>query len=401
MNDRTDVVVVGAGIVGLATARAIVAARPTTRMVILEKERGVARHQSGRNSGVLHTGAFYPPGSLKARFCSRGRSMLLDFVGQQGLPVETPGKLVVAATAQDCERLDEIGRRAQANNVPQVERLDANGLRRIEPNVRGMAGLWLPTAAIVDFNAIAGRIAEDLSHEGVEVRLGCSFEEARASADGVHVRFDAGVTDARFLVNCAGLFSDQVAWASGSRPPLRILPFRGEYVRLGGRSRDLVRGMVYPVPDPRLPFLGIHLTPRLDGTMEAGPNAVLALAREGYRRGDVDLREVATTVGSLRFLRFLRRYGAVGIRELRRSLSAAEFARAILRVVPEVDPADLTPSRSGVRAQAVSDRGQLVDDFVLLEERRALHVLNAPSPAASSSFAIGEAVAERVLAGLS
>jgi L-2-hydroxyglutarate oxidase len=400
MRNSAEIAVVGGGLIGLATARAIFRKRPSTQLVILEKESRVALHQSGQNSGVLHTGAFYAPGSLKARFCSLGRTILLDYVREARLPFEVTGKLVVAGDPEGLDRLGEIERWGRANGVPSIERLDSAKVRDREPAVRALGGLWLPSAAIVDFGGVARRIATDLARSGVEIQTRTRFERARVGPERIEVSTNRGSFAAQFLVNCAGLQSDRVAWASGVTPGVRIFPFRGEYYELVGRSRGLVRGLVYPVPPRSLPFLGIHLTRQLDGRMVAGPNVVFSLAREGYRPHAVNLRDLVATVSSPGFVPFLRRYSGLGRPEFRPRKRVLEFGTTLRSFVPELDIRDLRPSRAGIRAQAVADDGRLVDDFVLHESPRSFHVLNAPSPAASSAFALGEAIADRVLARL-
>ena len=390
----TDAIVIGAGIVGLATARALVEARPGTSVLVLDKERRVAAHQTGHNSGVVHSGVYYAPGSLKARLVGEGRRALLALCRERGLRLEVCGKVIVATDDREASGLRHLATRAEGADVEAVP-IGPGRLAELEPHVAGVAALHVPSAAIVDFAEVARALADDLG-DSAEVRLGRPVEEIADDGARVVVETGAEVVRGRVVVNCAGLHADVVARRSGLEPEVRILPFRGEYHQLVPSRRHLVRNLVYPVPDPRFPFLGVHLTRMVDGTVHAGPNAVLALSREGYSwraTNARDLREMATSP-ALRHL--ARRHWRTGAMEVRRSLSTRATARALRRLVPDLRAEDLVPAGAGVRAQAVRPDGTLVDDFVIERAGRVVHVLNAPSPAATASLAIGRHIAASV-----
>ena len=394
MSDRFDLVVVGGGIVGLASARAIHRRDPRLSVAVLEKEPAVGLHQTGHNSGVVHSGVYYRPGSRKARLCHDGRAALLDFAAAEGVPSRTVGKLIVAARPAELGVLDELHRRARANEVDGVARLGAAELLGRLPGVAGLGALHVPSAAIIDFGAVARRLAERLAADGVAVLVGRALRTARPTAAGWRLDTGAGEVVAGYVVNCAGLRSDLVARLLGADPPVAIVPFRGDFYRLSDRLRDRIPTLVYPVPDPRLPFLGVHLTPTISGGLLAGPNATLAFAREGYRRGQWDPAEVARQIAFPGTLGLARRYGRFAAGEWFKSWSPAEYLAAIRSVWPSATAGDLGPRTSGVRAQAVRPDGRFEDDFVFVRSDRALHVLNAPSPAATAAFAIAEEVAD-------
>ncbi|MHC5259344.1 L-2-hydroxyglutarate oxidase [Streptomyces sp. UC4497] len=389
-----DVLVVGGGIVGLSTAYAVSRAAPGTRVVVLEKEEGPARHQTGRNSGVIHSGIYYRPGSLKARFAVRGAAEMVKFCAEYGIPHEVTGKLIVATEREELPRLHALVQRGRENGIP-VRELGPAQIQEYEPEVRGLAAIHVGTTGIVDYSAVAERFAEA---SGAEIRYGADVVQVDRRPDrGVAVRTRAGdVVRGRVLVNCAGLRCDEVARLTGDDPEMRIVPFRGEYFELG--RPDLVRGLVYPVPDPAFPFLGVHLTRGIDGGVHVGPNAVPALAREGYGWGVVRPREVGGTLAWPGAWRMAGRHWRYGAGEIHRSLSKAAFTKAVRRLVPGVGAEDMVPVAAGVRAQAVLRDGTLVDDFLIREGARAVHVLNAPSPAATASLPIGREIARRVLA---
>ncbi|EQD45952.1 transcriptional regulator, partial [mine drainage metagenome] len=389
---RVDVAVVAGGVVGLATARELVRRRPELRIAVLEREASLGAHQTGHNSGVVHSGVFYAAGSLKARLTMRGRAALLDFCAAERLPSRPIGKLVVAPTAADLPRLDRVEARARANGVPGVARRSAAELGEILPGLRAVAALEVPSATVVDFRAVALGIAEGLRRGGTEVRPGVPVLGAERTADGWRLRTGTGDVPAGFVVNCAGLGSDLLARAMGADPRVRIVPFRGDFYELDGPSRRAVRTLVYPVPDPRFPFAGVHLTPTVDGRLVAGPNAALALARDGYRRGAFRPAEVARLVAYPGARRLLYRYPGVAAREWLRSWSPSAFLAAIRAIWPAATAGELGARRSGVRAQAVRPDGSLEEDFVLVRAPGALHVVNAPSPAATAAFAIAEEV---------
>lgn len=398
------VVVVGAGLVGLATARRLALAGH--EVTVLDKEAEVAHHQSGHNSGVVHAGVYYPPRSLKATLCRRGVGLLQQFCADHGLVYREIGKVVVARDVTELDRLRDIESRARANQVPGVRRLDGAELRELEPHVVGVAALHSPTTAIVDYPAIARAMAVDVEAAGGRVRLGERVVAVtRPAGGGVVVRTERGEFAehraghraehrADRVVLCAGLQSDTLARAAGDEAGPAIVPFRGEYLRLLPERSDLVRGLVYPVPDPAYPFLGVHFTPRVDGTVDVGPNAVLALAREGYRRRDVSLPELVDTLRWPGSRRLFRQHWRAGVRELRGSLSRRAFVEAARAYVPELRPGDVLRAPAGVRAQAVDADGSLVDDFRISDLGPVVALRNAPSPAATSSMAIAEHIAE-------
>jgi (S)-2-hydroxyglutarate dehydrogenase len=391
-----DVLVIGGGIVGLSTAYAITRAAPGTRVTVLEKEAGPARHQTGRNSGVIHSGIYYRPDSLKARFAVRGASEMVKFCAEYGIAHAVTGKLIVATEREELPRLHSLVQRGRENGIP-VRELGASQISEYEPEARGLAAIHVGTTGVCDFVGVARQLAEA---SGAEIRYGAEVERIDRRAElGVAVRTRSGdVVRGRVLVNCAGLYCDEVARLTGDDPEMRIVPFRGEYYSLA--RPELVRGLVYPVPDPAFPFLGVHLTRGIDGDVHIGPNAVPALAREGYRWGVVRPRELGTTLAWPGSWQIARRHWRYGAGELHRSVSRRAFTTAVRRLLPAVTEDDLLPAAAGVRAQAVLRDGTLVDDFLIREGARAVHVLNAPSPAATASLPIGREVARRALAVL-
>ncbi len=393
-----DVLVIGGGIVGLSTAYALTRAAPGTRVRVLEKEAGPARHQTGRNSGVIHSGIYYRPGSLKARFAVEGAAEMVKFCTEHGIPHEVTGKLIVATERDELPRLHALIQRGRQNGIP-VRELGPAQIAEREPEVRGLAAIHVGTTGIADFGAVAARLAVLAEEGGAQVSYGAEVTAVdRREGLGVAVRTaDGTVIRARTLVNCAGLHSDVLARLAGDEPAARIIPFRGEYYELVPERRDLVRGLVYPVPDPAFPFLGVHLTRGIDGEVHIGPNAVPALALEGYDWRTVRPRELAGVLGHPGSWRVAARHWRYGAGELRRSVSKRAFTAAVRRLLPAVTPEDLRPAPAGVRAQAVLPDGTLADDFLITETPHMVHVLNAPSPAATASLPIGRHVAERVL----
>ena len=394
-----DIGIVGAGIVGLATAYALVQRERSLRIVILEKEPHVAAHQTGHNSGVIHSGIYYKPGSLKARLCVDGARRMLEFCERHGVPTERCGKVIVATRQEELPRLDELHARAAANGV-RVEKITAGRLREIEPNAIGIAALNSPDTAIVDFKCVAGRLRDLLRECGVDIRLFTrvtQITERDDASPGLAISTDRGDVRAGFLINCAGLHADMIAASMGMHADLRIVPFRGEYYFLRPESRGLVRGLIYPVPDPALPFLGVHFTRTIYGEVEAGPNAVLAFAREGYAMRTVDFEHLAETFAFPGFWKMAGRQWRTGVYEFWRSMSKGAFVRALQALVPAITEADVVRGGAGVRAQAVDAQGHLVQDFRFVATPRSLHVLNAPSPAATASLAIGEHIANKAL----
>lgn len=388
----------GAGIIGLAVARRLTQVRPDAVVTVLEKEHDVATHQTGRNSGVVHAGLYYAPGSLKAELCRRGVELLRAYCGERGIDYVECGKLVVALDDAELERLDELERRARANRVPRVRRLSAAEVSELEPHVVGRAGLHSPTTAITDFRAVARALGGEVEAAGGSVRLGAEVTGIAVAGPTVRVTVERDELELDRLVVCAGLHADRLARSAGDAREPTIVPFRGEYHRLAAGRESLVRGLVYPVPDPALPFLGVHFTRRVDGAVTVGPNAVLALAREGYRWRDVRLGDVAETARDAGFRRLARRHWRAAAREVRGSVSRRAFHRAARRYVPELRLDDLVRAPAGVRAQALDPDGSLVDDFRIGRVGRVTAVRNAPSPGATSSLAIAERIAELALA---
>ena len=390
--------VVGAGIIGLAVARRMTQLRPEAVVTVLEKEDAIATHQTGRNSGVAHAGIYYAPGSLKAELCRRGVGLLRGYCEERGIRFVECGKVVVALDEGELDRLRELERRASANGVPGVRWLDQSELRELEPNVAGIAGLHSPTTAITDFGAVAEALRGDVGSAGGSVELG--REVTRIEATGARVRVGVGEDELELdrLVVCAGLHADRLARRAGDEREPTIVPFRGEYYRLAPARTSLVRSLVYPVPDPAYPFLGVHFTLRVDGGVDVGPNAVLALSREGYRWRDVRLGDVSETLRYRGFRRLARRHWRMGVRELRGSLSKRTFYADARRYVPALERSDLVRAGAGVRAQALDPDGSLVDDFRISRIGNVTAVRNAPSPGATSSLAIAEHIAELALA---
>ena len=395
VRDASAVGVVGGGIVGLAVARELTRRQPGRDVLVLEKEDELAAHQTGHNSGVVHAGVYYAPGSLKARLCTRGRAQLREHCAEHDLPYEECGKLVVAVEHAELDGLDELERRSRENGVPGLRRVDGGGIVEVEPHATGIAALHSPRTAITDFAAVATSYAEDVRRAGGRVELGSPVTSVARRSWGIQVDTPTTTHRVGALVLCAGLQSDRVARLAGGAEGPRIVPFRGEYLTVLPEKQELVRGLVYPVPDPRYPFLGVHFTRRVDGGLEVGPNAVLALAREGYGRSDVawaDVRDIVTWPGSWRLA---SEHWRTGVRELAGSLSTTAYMRRAGRYVPSIGADDVVRGRVGVRAQAVTRAGELVDDFHVEEDDGIVSVRNAPSPAATSALAIAEHVLDR------
>ena len=394
----TRIAVIGGGIIGVAVARRLTRVNPSAHITVYEKENLLAGHQTGHNSGVVHSGLYYTPGSLKARLCRRGVSLLKEFCAEKYLDYNEIGKVLVARDATEHGRLADIMARAVANEVPGVRMLDAAQLRDLEPMVRGVSGIHSPTTAIVDYSAITRALADEVIAAGGTLRLGHEVTGLDTRGTQTLVHTPHAPTEAFDLViNCAGIQSDRVAALAGDDDDPRILPFRGEYYLLRADKRNLVRGLVYPVPDPRYPFLGVHLTPRVDGQVMVGPNAVLALSREGYRWSQVSLSDLANAVSWPGFRRFARQHWRAGAAEMVGSLSRHRFVAAARRYVPTLTAADVIPGPAGVRAQAIGRDGSLLDDFRITRQGSVVSVRNAPSPAATSSLAIAEHVVDLAL----
>jgi L-2-hydroxyglutarate oxidase LhgO len=391
-----DIAVIGGGIVGLSFAMQVGERFPRLRVVVLEKEAGVARHQTGHNSGVIHSGVYYKAGSLKARLCVAGAREMVEFCSRHGIPYEVCGKLIVATNSEETARLDVLLAQGVANGLEGLRLLERAAMLDIEPHVGGVRALLVPSTGITDYTAVTAKYAEIAAGRGAEVKTGVGVVGFERLRDGVVVRTRAGEFSARYVVNCAGLYSDRLARMAGDDPGIMIVPFRGEYYDLSAARQELVRGLIYPVPDPRYPFLGVHFTRRIQGNVDAGPNAVLAFRREGYRWRDFDLGETMEVFMDAGFRAMARQHWRNGLSEFRRSLRKREFVRSCQRLVPEVRMEDMTPGGSGVRAQAVGTDGALVDDFRFVGRERFLHVLNVPSPAATASLPIGREILKMV-----
>jgi (S)-2-hydroxyglutarate dehydrogenase len=396
---RYDYCVVGGGIVGLATAVAILERQPGATLRLVEKEPGLGTHQTGHNSGVIHSGIYYAPGSLKARLCRKGAQATKDFAARHGIPVDVCGKLLVATDAAEVTRMDALYARSHANDV-EVERLDATELRRREPNVQGVGALFVPATGIVDYSAIARAMGDVVRQRGGEITLGALVTDLVEGADEVSVSLaTTEPVRASQVVVCAGLQADRLARRAGIDVDFQIVPFRGEYYRLPTSRSDLVRHLIYPIPDPELPFLGVHLTRTIDGAVTVGPNAVLGFSREGYRKFSFDRRDVADYLRFPGMWRVARANLRTGARELTNSVSKRGYLRECRKYAPSLTQHDLQPEPAGIRAQAVLRDGTLVHDFLFAETDRTLHVCNAPSPAATSAIPIGEMITDRLLAG--
>jgi (S)-2-hydroxyglutarate dehydrogenase len=395
-NGRSDVVLVGAGILGLAVARELLARKPGLRLTVLEKESAIAQHQTGHNSGVIHSGIYYAPGSLKAELCVEGGRLMYEFCAERGIPTERCGKVIVAATEAEIPRLDELKRRGEANGVRGLEEIGRERLAELEPNVVGVRALHSPETGIVDFKLVARALADEVEERGGSILTGHAVSRISSDAGGATVRTSGGEFRTGRLVTCAGLQSDRLAVMTGAPRTPRIVPFRGTYYALSERAGSLVNGLVYPVPDPTFPFLGVHFTKQISGEMWAGPNAVLAFAREGYRLRDFRRRELWETLSYRGFRRMARRYWRTGLTEAWGELSKRAFVAAMRKQVPALGIEDLGARHAGVRAQAVAEDGTLLDDFWLDEAPNVTHIRNAPSPAATSSLALARRIADAI-----
>lgn len=391
---RFDYCVIGGGIVGLATAMAVLKRQPGASLVLLEKENGLARHQTGHNSGVVHSGIYYAPGSLKAQLCRRGASATKEFCRDQDIPIETCGKILVATNDLELKRMEELLGRARINEID-VERLDAAALKQFEPRIAGLAGLFVRSTAIVDYGVVSQRMGELIAAVGANIELGVNVTSIRENSDDVTILAGERCWTARRLIACAGLQSDRIARAAGLEIKHRIIPFRGEYYRLPESKEKLVQRLIYPIPDPALPFLGVHLTRMIDGRITVGPNAVLGFAREGYHKLSFHGQDVSDYLRFPGFWKTMGHHLRFGVIEMRNSLWKTGYLKECRRYYPELTLSDLLPEKAGIRAQAVLRDGTLVHDFLFLETARMLHVCNAPSPAATSAIPIGEMIADK------
>lgn len=393
MADRYDIAIIGAGIVGLATALNLTEKFPRVRLVILEKEPKIAAHQTGHNSGVLHSGIYYRPGSYKALQCAEGKGLMRQFCEAHAIKIVDCGKVIVATTPEELPRLQTLYERGQANGVP-VEMIEPDRLREIEPHAAGIRAIWSPTTAIVDYVEVAEAMARDLRQRGVEIETSAGVTQVARASEGVDLWATRRAVLAKRLINCAGLYCDVVARMAGAKPDMQIVPFRGEYYMVRPGRRHLVRTLIYPVPDPEFPFLGVHFTNTVHGEVEAGPNAVLAFAREGYTFWTVRPSELGQTLTYSGMWHMARKYWKTGGYEMYRSLSKKAFVKALQRLVPEIRPEDVERGGAGIRAQAVAPDGSLIDDFRIVGDDTGIHVLNAPSPGATASLSIGRHIAE-------
>ncbi len=392
-----DIAVIGGGIVGLATAKALIEGSDGLSVVVLEAEGGLARHQTGHNSGVIHAGLYYKPGSYKARLCAHGRETMYRFCREHDIPHRQCGKLVVATSQAEIPRLDDLEERGKANGLAEMRRIGPEEIREREPHAHGVAGLWIPVTGIVDYKAVCEKYGELIRARGGDIRLTWKLVGCRHEPDALVLQTTGGVVRARRLINCAGLQCDRVARICGSDPGVRVVPFRGEYYIMKPQRADMIKGLIYPVPDPALPFLGAHFTRMIDDKVEIGPNAVLATKREGYRRRDVKMADLLDWAMFPGFWKMAWRWWGVGVGEQYRSVFKSAFLRAARKLVPELRDDDVERGGAGVRAQAVDRTGALLQDFHIVKGDRTIHVLNAPSPAATASLAIGEEIRRMAL----
>ena len=394
MTEAYDIIVIGGGIVGLSVAREVTRQFPRLRLALVEKEARVGTHQTGHNSGVIHSGVYYKPGSMKARMCVEGAAAMVEFCREHGVPFKICGKVIVATSEEETPRLRDLLARGQANGVAGLRMLGPEELREIEPHASGVAALHVPGTGVTDFAKVCEKYAELAAAQGGTVRTSAEVIGIGQNGQETVVETSGGDFSVRWVINCAGLFSDRISRMAGERPEVRIVPFRGEYYDLVPARASLVRALIYPVPDPRFPFLGVHFTRRVHGNVDAGPNAIFAFKREGYRSGDFSLRDTLESLAFPGFWRVAAKHWRMGKDEARRSVSKGSFVAGLQRLVPEVQAEDLVPGGSGVRAQAIHRSGALVDDFQFSQSDRMLHLYNVPSPAATASIAVGRAVVE-------
>ena len=395
MATQFDITIIGGGIVGLATALEITQRWPNLTLAVLEKEDRLAAHQTGNNSGVIHSGIYYKPGSLKAQTCVTGAKALVSFCRQYDISYEICGKVVVATSHAELPRLEELHRRGTANGVEGMEMIGPERLYELEPHATGIRALHVPTTGIIDFPRVAQTYARLIQEKGGDIRLRHELRRIVHADGGLILDTSQDSIRSKFMINCGGLHCDRIARMAGAQPNLQIVPFRGEYYTIAPQRRSLVKNLIYPVPDPAFPFLGVHFTRTIDGLVEAGPNAVLALAREGYKKSDFNARDLQETLRFSGFRKMASKYWQTGMGEMYRSFSKQAFLTALQRLLPELTLNDLQPGGSGVRAQAISSEGVLIDDFMISVTGSALHVLNAPSPGATASLAIGKMIVDK------
>lgn len=394
---QKDIIVIGGGIVGLATALQVLSRDPKLNVLLIEKENEVAKHQTGNNSGVIHSGLYYKPGSLKARNCIHGYNLLVDFCRKNEIPFELCGKIVVATDEKEIPLLNNLFDRGRQNGLQNLKKLKREVLTEYEPHVAGLEGIFVPQTGIVDYRVVAQKYAELFQKAGGEMRLGEKVTNIRFSSQEAVITTQKTSYHAKLVVNCAGLYSDKIARLTSADITVKIIPFRGEYYKLKKEKESLVKNLIYPVPDPDFPFLGVHFTRMMRGGVEAGPNAVLAFSREGYKKSDINLAELAESLAWPGFQKVAVKYWRTGLGEMYRSFSKAAFTRALQKLLPEIQESDLEEGGAGVRAQACDRTGGLVDDFMIVEEKQIINICNAPSPAATSSLSIGETVSELIM----
>jgi L-2-hydroxyglutarate oxidase LhgO len=399
-DSRYDIIIIGGGVVGLGVGLEITRRFPGKRMLLLEKEDSVARHQSGHNSGVIHSGVYYKPGSLKARLCVVGAGAMVEFCREHGIPHKVCGKVIVATAEEELPRLEGLRQRGEANGLTGLRLIGPEELHEIEPNAAGLRALVVPSTGITDYSLVCEKYAELITANGGTVKTSAAATGIRRSADEIVVETPKGAFASAALISCAGLYSDRISRMAGDDPGVMIVPFRGEYYDLTPERASLVTALIYPVPDPQFPFLGVHFTRRITGKVDAGPNAVLALAREGYRHSDINVGDLAASLSYGGFWRMARKHWRSGLGEWHRSLSKPAFVHALQRLLPAIGVDDLVPGGSGVRAQALKPDGALVDDFQFVPSGKVLHVLNVPSPAATASLMIGRSIVDMAVASL-
>jgi len=392
-----DIIIIGAGIIGLSTAYKLIEKDSSLKICLLEKENRVAGHQTGHNSGVIHSGIYYKPGSLKATNCITGYKMLLDFCNENDIRYDICGKIIVATEEKELEPLKVLYERGEANGLKGLENLSEKELIEYEPNVRGIKGIFVPQTGIVDYKIVSEKLSGLIRKKGVEIKLEQEVRDIKLSSGKVEIKTNKNNFNSGVLVSCAGLYSDKIALMLNDNIDFQIIPFRGEYYDLKPSAMGIIKNLIYPVPDPEFPFLGVHFTRRVDGTVEAGPNAVLAFKKEGYKKSDFNFNETRDTLTFKGFHKIALKYWKTGFYEMYRSLSKKEFVKSLQRLVPKITAEDLISGGSGVRAQACSKDGKLIDDFLFIENERVINVCNAPSPAATSSLSIGETIAEKVI----